>query len=183
MSVDEFLCGIPGSPQHLAYELRSAFNPPSKHFGLPPSPKDVEKWRQKLLEIKRAADSYDSRYFRRVADGLDLLHQLDYNGRDPRCLFLRAYFFLRDQAEKPPILQNVIDLTDRMRAVASLKGHVPRLPLPDYSPDFEEEIRLKIPVLPKQKWSRFYKSAELKFSRGRMGPKPNPSAKRRPKSK
>jgi hypothetical protein len=181
MNLGEFFYGIPGSVQRSAHEIRSALCP-IEVFGFPLSSEDEEKRAQKIKEITQASYVYDSRYFRRYADGLDLLN-LRSNARDPRVIFLRAYFFLREVNGKPPVLQDVINLTDRMRAVASKRGRVPRLPLPNYTPAFERDIRLEMPLLPKQIWSRFYKPAELKFSKGKRGPKPKSPAKRKPNPK
>jgi hypothetical protein len=184
MNLDEFFHGIPGSVQHSAHEIRSSLCP-IEVFGLPLSSEDEEKRAQRMKEIIQASHVYDSRYFRRYADGLDMLKLRDLSSaRDPRVIFLKAYFFLREVNGKPPVLQDVINLTDRMRAVTLKRGRVPRLPLPNFDPNFEREIQLEVvPLLPKQKWSRFYKPAGLEFSKMKRGPKLKSPAKRRPNSK
>jgi hypothetical protein len=83
MNLGEFFNAIPGSVQHFAYEIRSALLP----IELPGLPPDEEKRVQKIKEITRASHDYDSSYFRRYADGLDLLKLRDLsNARDARVI-------------------------------------------------------------------------------------------------
>jgi hypothetical protein len=186
MSLGDFFHGTPGSVERCAHEIRSALCP-IEFFGLPLSAEDEEKRARKIHEIIQASYDYDSEYFRRYADGLKKLNKrseaLDPDELDPQVLFVKAYFSLREIPGKLPTLQEISDLTNRIRAIVKITKHVPKLPLPNYSPASEQKIQQKIRSLSKQNWSRFCTQYKLKVAKGKRGPKPKSPAKQRPKKK
>jgi hypothetical protein len=163
-SDQELINGKPGSSQFLAYQIKAAFRPLAY---LRQSLKEDEEWANNLF--KAAVWNSDAQFFYDLADGLLMLTSAE---RSTALAFVRAYAFLQETNGRLPYRQEVIELTDWIRAAAQKTGKVPYLPLPNYPQALKEEIRREISVLPKQNWSRISKAHKLKFADARRGPKP-----------
>jgi hypothetical protein len=170
MKPEELIQGKIGSPQYLAYQIRSALNP-TEIFGISTYSAEEREWA--IEQLAKAYKDYDLAFLRNQLDGLEKLSLSDpATSRDPRFFFVRAYNFLHRTKGTLPFRTETISLTKRIWAIARLTQSIPKLPFPPYKPDFERMIRLEIDLLPEQKWYRIYKPFGFKFSKAKTGPKP-----------
>ena len=177
----ELSFGKVGSGQYLAYEIRSALNPPQL-FGITfhTDPKLVD---EIIKRIAKAYLEYDFEFLKAQADGLKKLKDFNptVSPNNPTWFLYCAYNFLRRQNDgKPPFRTQTIELTERIWAITRMTQHVPELPLPAYDADSERKILMGVDSLPVQKWPRQTKKLGLVFTPAKRGPKPG---KRRAKSK